>query len=295
MIKKAIVVTILLVVGYSIFVAYFIGDLNYSQHQWQDNVIKAQCYIYDDKNTFDNVIVGSSLSCRLAMDSIPQAYNLSFSGQSIFDGLYILTHKTKLPKNIFIEMNVVLRSEDKNFTSALYSPVLYYSKKIVPSLREGKQPVGIAGYSIAHTLTNRVVRKTKSLFHLTSIDDNNSNKNNELFSKMLSSAIEDYSKLPDQFLVDESFNNLKVYINELENKGVTIVFFEMPLNAPLNDLPKSNRIRSTFYQKFPQSTYNYIPIPDSIKYETMDGLHLTRDAGLKYTLYLKSKMKNYFR
>ncbi|HLZ16795.1 MAG TPA: hypothetical protein VKQ08_07135 [Cyclobacteriaceae bacterium] len=45
--------------------------LHSSQHQWQDNLIKAQEYIYGERDTTGDIIVGSSLSCRLAMDSLP--------------------------------------------------------------------------------------------------------------------------------------------------------------------------------------------------------------------------------
>jgi hypothetical protein len=73
-----------------------------------------------------------------------------------------------------------------------------------------------------------------------------------------------------------------------------ILFFEIPVNYQLNHLPKANLIRKTFYENFPESKYKYIPMPDSEQFITSDGVHLTQDEALTYTIYLKEKMKNYF-
>jgi hypothetical protein len=290
MIKRTIIVAILLFITYSIFVISFAPRWwNASQHQWQDNVIKAQKFIYNDKDAYNNVIVGSSLSCRLVIDSIPQTYNLSFGGQSIFDGLKILTHVEKLPKIVFVEMNEVLRAEDKKFTSSLFSSMLYYPKKKLLSLREDKQPLGIIGAKISYRLIGLSIIHLKSFFHL-SQDSMSNNNGTDLFSKLLQLQFEGYSKLPSQLLIDESFNNLKKYVAELEKKDINVVFFELPINSKLVNTPRANIIRKTFYDYFPKKEYNYIPLPDSTQYITTDGIHLGGNEALQYTLFFKTKI-----
>ncbi len=277
---------------YTLFVSYFAPKgWSASQHQWQVNIVKAQKFIYNENDSFQNVIVGSSLSCRLIMDSIPQTYNLSFGGQSIFDGLNILNHVDKLPKNVFIEMNFVLKAEDENFTSSLNS-ILYYPKKKLLSLRDDKQPIGIIGSKISYRLTGRIIGHAKFFFNLTKKKDNNVD---DLFPKMLQLQIDYYLKIPSELLIKESFRNLKVYVSELEKKNINVVFFEMPLNNQLNILPRACLIRKTFYEIFPESKYKYISMPDSEKFVTSDGVHLTGEEAVIYTMYLKEKMKNYFR
>jgi hypothetical protein len=290
MIKRTIIVAILLFVTYSIFVISFAPRWwNASQHQWQDNIIKAQKLIYNDKDTYPNVIVGSSLSCRLVMDSIPQTYNLAFGGQSIYDGLNILTHANKLPKNVFVEMNEVLRAEDKKFTSSLFSSLLYYPKKILPSLREDKQPLGIIGAKISYRLIGLSIEHLKSFFRLTQENKVNNN-GNDLFEKLLQSQLEGYSKLPSQLLIDESFDNLKMYVAKLKKKDVNVVFFELPINSKLVNSPRANFIRNTFYKYFPEKEYNYIPLPDSKQFTTTDGIHLGGNEALQYTIFFKTKI-----
>jgi hypothetical protein len=144
MIKKTIYYALSLFLAYTIMI-WFKPDWDTSQHQWQDNLIKAQQYIYENNDSMQNVIAGSSLSTRLAMEKLPYMYNLSMGGQSIFDCLYIIAHKDILPKNVFIEMNFVFRKESNDFLSSFNSPVIMYSRKMIPSLRDENQPVGIAG------------------------------------------------------------------------------------------------------------------------------------------------------
>jgi hypothetical protein len=295
MLRKIIFVALILTVGYAVFVSSFAPKWwNASQNQWQTNVIKAQNFIFGNTDSAVNVIIGTSLSCRLIIDSLPKTYNLSFSGQSIYDGLNILVHKDKLPPKIFIEMNVALSKENKDFTSTINSPVLFYPKKNILALREDKQPMGIIGNRIHKGIMDHFILKCKYFFHLEPKKNEAENTDkNKLFEKMLQLQVEAYSKIPNEQLVNECFNTLAKYTMELERKGTTVVFFEMPVNSKLNYLPKAKIIRDTFYSRFPKSKYQYIPIPDSLSFKTTDGVHLDEHEAMTYTSYLKLKMTNH--
>ena len=293
MIKKTILTAFLLFILYTIFVIQFAPKWwNASQHQWQSNVIKAQNFLYDDSDTIQNVIIGSSLSSRLVTDSLPHTSNLSFGGQCIFDGLKILSHKSKLPKNIFIEMNYVLRPESKEFTNSLLSPILYYPRKLILSLREDKQPIAVLGY-IQMVALDKVKSALFPIQEYRKKDkvETKSNDSSTLFSKMLSLQIKEYSQQPDQKILDKSFNTLRDYILKMENESANIVIFEMPVNNKLEDLPKAKVIRETYYKYIPASKYKYISLPGSFKRETTDGLHLNEDEAMEYTTYFKSEIK----
>lgn len=292
MIKKSIILCISLFLIYTLFI-YFLAPKWWtaSQHQWQENIVKAQQFLYNKKETFQNIIIGSSLSSRLIMDSIPETYNLSFAGQSIFDGLNIVCNSNKSIKNVFIEINVVDRAENKNFTSSLNS-ILYYPKKKLISLRDDKQPIAVMGYQFSFRVTEKIIRKIKSFLGLSIKKEN---KIDNFFSKLLKLEINDYSKPPSQSLLKESFINLKNYVSILEKKNTNIIFFEMPVNQNLTYLSKATTIRNSFYRNFPKSKYKYIKLPDTIKFVTGDGVHLTVEESLIYTSYLKKNMKNLFR
>ena len=142
MINRSLLVGIVLFTIYSL-VINLKPKLSSTQHQWQDNIAKAQNYVFNESDTLNNIIIGSSLSCRILTDSLPSFYNLSFNGQGIFDGLKIIKNKHNLPKNIFIETNVILRKENSDFTSSLLFPISFYLRKHLLSLRADKQPISI--------------------------------------------------------------------------------------------------------------------------------------------------------
>jgi hypothetical protein len=287
MIKKSLLFALILFISYTLFVLFLAPKWwNASQHQWQDNLIKAQHYIYSDSDSITNVILGSSLSCRLITDSLPQTYNLSFSGQSIYDGLFIVTHKEELPKHVFIEMNVALRTGSDDFTSSLYTPVMSYLKRIFPSLRADQQPIGIIGRLTAYFYRTKIAKQ----YHDQSAQVKTTKVTDDLFNKMLKIQIKDYSVHPDSALMNSCFEKLKEYVSILEKKGVKIVFFEIPVNNELKELPKAVAIRERFYHDFPPTTYSYIKPPDTIFYKTTDGQHLSGSEALDYTLFFRNRI-----
>jgi hypothetical protein len=109
---------------------------------------------------------------------------------------------------------------------------------------------------------------------------------------MLEIQFGNYSKLPGKEELNESFSILKTHVTYLQEHGVNIVFFEMPVNSKLVNLPKANIIRQTFYENFPESKFNYIPLQDSVTYKTTDGVHLNSNEAVEYTRYFRQNMKN---
>ena len=270
-------------------------SIQVSQHQWQDNVIKAQNFIYNfNSDIYPNVIVGSSLSNRLVMDSLKGYFNLSFVGLSISDGLIILNHSKNLPKNVFIEINESFKKEDKNFTSSLFNPFLYCLRKYIPSVRDGKQPIAIAG-KLVLDIKGRIVGTKTQTSAKSTVNKIDSKQGDELFLNLLNGEAKAYSKSPSPQLLEEIFNKLHTYIEFLRKKGVNIFFFEMPVDNKLCSLPLSVTIRETFYKNFPAKYYNYIPQPNCSEYKTTDGIHLDEESALGYTIYFKEKTKNYSR
>ena len=180
-------------------------------------------------------------------------------------------------------------------------------RKIIPSLRIENQPVGIAG-KITYSVKVKLTTKIKSLISLILVNlkpilgiesvhaintgmtsNSKSIDNGEIYKTMLNFHITSYSRYPNQKLLSECFTSLKEYVNALEQKGATIIFYEMPVNEKLCNLPREKTIRETFIKYFPPGNYHYIPIPDCSEYKTMDGEHLTSEESIKYTDYFKVK------
>jgi hypothetical protein len=285
MIKKTFLLFIILFGAYTLLITLNPRS-SASQHQWQENAIKGENYIYDKSDTLSNVIIGSSLACRIITDSLPDSYNLAFAGQSVFDGLEILKQKKKLPRTVFIETNKIFINPNKEFTSSLFSPFSFTLKKYCISLRSDKQPLAF------------IYPAVQGLFHKNSSETGMPGaepKNNEVFNKMLAMQVEEFSIIPDSGYVIKQFALLSNYIDDIKGKGVNIVFFEIPLNPNLAELPLAKFIRNEFYRHFPANVNNYITMPDCSGYITTDGLHLNDSDAIKYTQYFKEEMKRYTR
>jgi hypothetical protein len=280
-------------------------SLRASTHQWQDNIIKAQKYIYEESPQINNMIIGSSLSRRLNMDNLPDFANLSFNGLSIFDGLNILKHKELSTKNVFIETNFVLRNGNDNFDKTLFGPVLFTLRKYLLSLRDDRQPIPIV-ISGLYNCESRIIESVNLLKYLikdgikmmlgplaNSLKKKPSETNlkkDELFNKLLKYQIDYYSKKPDNKLIEEKFALLLENVEFLKKRNVNVIFFEMPTNNSLRELPLSSIVRNKFHQYFPKEAYQYIEVPKGSYCLTGDGIHLARDEAIEYTLYFKAQV-----
>lgn len=292
MIKKTLVSFFIIFVTYTFIITYLVDPNKFSsEHQWQDNQIIAQKYILSNTDSIENIIVGSSLAFRMSTEHLPNTYNLSFGGLSIFDGLNTINKKAIYPKKIFIEMNMLDRKPSIDFTTSLNNPVMNLLRYYFPSVRDGKQPVGmmaipygekVAGYSlyisqtILHSTARKLIKKEPLQINM--------------FQKQLSLIIGRNSQQPNKAELEQHITNLKDLVLILEEKNVNIVFFEMPIEPDLCDLSKPKAIRSIFYETFPRDKYQYIDIPDCKDYKTTDGMHLNKMYAEKYTSYFKETM-----
>ncbi|HEX5001147.1 MAG TPA: hypothetical protein VFW78_01515 [Bacteroidia bacterium] len=276
MIKRSFFVFFLLVVMYS-----FVPKLNLEdaeQYPFQINSVKAQQFIYYAKD--ENVIVGSSLSARLAMDSLPGFYNLSFSGLGVSDGLNILMANNRHPRNLLVEMNYIFRPQSETFLSYINSPVLSLLKRHITSMQDRFQPIGTVGETIIRYLKGNDAMKLEFA----------DKADTTAVLRRLENQVELSSEVPDGQFLNERFTYLKQKIAELEAEGVHVIFFEMPVHPTLCNSPRAKVVRYLFFRHFPPQQYQYIDLPDCNGYLTTDGLHLSVKEAVSYTSYMKKKM-----
>lgn len=264
----------------------YVNPISSAQYAWQGNTIKAQQFIYGESS--ENIIVGSSLSNRLVMDSLQGMTNLSFSGQGIFDGLSVLNHNNTVPGTVFIETNIMSRKENENFTSYINSPILNPLKRAIPSLRDEYQPIGILGEIIIRTFKPEASGENLDVNNVALQEDGD----DTFFQRMLSLQAQDYNVTPDTSVLQSSFEALAVAVENLEKNGTRVVFFEMPVNETLCDLPEPQMIRDYYRRYFPESRYRYIRVPHCEGYKTTDGAHLGGAEALRFTKYFKRQVES---
>ncbi|NDW19763.1 hypothetical protein D0T53_12720 [Dysgonomonas sp. 216] len=297
--------------------------MSFLPHQRLENTTKAQSFMYDKQDDINSVIVGSSLSCMI--NDISGIYNLAFARQSSADGINMVLHENrKNIKTVFIENNLLPARSDKTFFNDLYSTIPYQLKKNIVSFRDGKQFISMVGHywGIASNDVYNIFRDKLELMlkdeapdRTPAIPTTSINIEEEdideiqdtigyeakpgidmgLFNRMIEKR---YNELSVPYTAEEidklkeSFKETKELVEELEKKGIKVVFLEMPINNKLVNTARKNRHRELVKEVFSPSKYDYIELPPNYKtYFTTDGIHLTHKEAIRYTKYFKKKVE----
>lgn len=293
MIVRSIFTTLILLSGYWLFIANSDNkEISSGQHQWQENVIKAQQYLYSDI-VADKVIIGSSLSCRLTSSVLDSQgfYNLSFGGQSVYDGLEILCHNKVFPKKLFVEINMLKRNPDETFTRGLTHAILFPIRQRITPFREAYQPanylngcIPAIGEKAIDRFTNSFFNPILNKFHAAKATTGSATTDGSVFFKSLVKRQElAFNEAVDTIQFNVHIMWLQKKFEYLQSKGVKIIFFEMPLHYTLQSSKQMNFIRSALTNTFPADKYTYLTAPEYAEYTTTDGLHLNPESALKYT------------
>jgi hypothetical protein len=288
MIKKTLLSTLFLLICWGLFLRW--QPFSLSKHEWQENVISAEKFMFD-LDSVDHLIVGSSLARRIKVEGVPDYCNLSLSGQSVFDGLNILRNKKKLPKKVFIEINVMVRDENSNYKEIVSSSILNTLKERSDVFRTDKHPLDYAGEKIAKPIVNALVYKVLYRLRdqitggtLLKKETQTPKPNQALFGQLLAAQVESYSEHLDTALMNERFAMLKRHVAFLESKGVRVFFFEMPVHHQLVHLTRASYLRDRVLREFP--AHKLMKLPENLAmYQTTDGVHLTEQEAKMYTDY----------
>lgn len=273
MVKKSLIVFILFTL---LHVVICITDVpRASTHRWQENVILAQKFLYDDDN--EVCIVGTSLSAHIVQDSIPDVSILALSGCKIEDGLNIILNKQNKPKVVLIETNFFF-DEGNQAICSIGEGFWAKLQSKMPSLQEQYKPV-----CILYGLIKRGVSAEPEVQF--------AEGNKELLDKNVARLLEDdEEKDPEEFLVRQGV--MKSLIEKLEEHDVKVVFFEMPIDERLEHLKRYDQTREAMSTLFNRDRYLYLPSDDS-KYMTTDGIHLSGTGRIQYTHYFCKLLRKY--
>ena len=274
MIKKSIICFVVLAVLHLCFVLAN-PSMGMATHQWQDNVMKAQQFLYAGKT--DTVMVGTSLSGRIIRDSIPFVKSVSFGGCSVEDGLKIILSKKDVPKLVLLETNLLLIDGNPELVSRITNGVIPKIRHWIPSLREQYEPISLfASLMMNSTGINPQAGMAK-------VDMN-------LLNESINRHIAEDRLMPEEWIKRRG-ETIKALIAGLESKGARFVFFEMPVNERLLHLKKNDQMRAFVKKEFPTSKYLYLP-SDTFKYLTTDGEHLDFEGQQRFSHYFRKVLED---
>ena len=244
-------------------------------HQWQDNVIKAQQFIYAEKS--DTVMVGTSLSARIIRDSIPTVKSVSFGGCAVEDGLRIILSKGDLPRFILAETNLFFLDGNPELVSKMIEGVMPMLRRWIPSLREQYQPICMLASMMA-----------------SAADINPQAGTSTVDMDLLNESIEHHIKYDWQMpepQAETRMGDMKRLVEMFEAKGTRVLFFEMPVNERLTHLKRYDQTRELMQKTFPADRYTYLPF-DTTRYVTTDGEHLDYEGQQVFSHYFKGVLSD---
>ena len=244
-------------------------------HQWQDNVIKAQQFIYAEKS--DTVMVGTSLSARIIRDSIPTVKSVSFGGCAVEDGLRIILSKGDLPRFILAETNLFFLDGNPELVSKMIEGVMPMLRRWIPSLREQYQPICMLASMMA-----------------SAADINPQAGTSTVDMDLLNESIEHHIKYDWQMpepQAETRMGDMKRLVEMFEAKGTRVLFFEMPVNERLTHLKRYDQTRELMQKTFPADRYTYLPF-DTTRYVTTDGEHLDYEGQQVFSHYFKGLLSD---
>jgi hypothetical protein len=111
----------------------------------QNNIVKAQRYVYQDDSDLKIVMVGSSLAANLHITDIGKGVkSIALGGGSSQTGLEIVQRSNSNPQIILVEINdTITRKIDRDLVDSLYNPLFYSMRQYLPILREEYRPVSV--------------------------------------------------------------------------------------------------------------------------------------------------------
>ena len=276
---------------YNLSLIFYPVKISVGQHQWQDNCIKAQEYLFHKKK-YNNVIIGSSMSTRIQTSTLQESYfNLSFGGLSVYDGFNVLKLSQILPDTLFVEMNILFRMPDENFKMNqknrfflnVCKNILIFQEKYQPSVYIANYFIEFIGHKIidpfSGLLFNPVISKLQKIFFVKKITSNNT-----LIAKLYKSIIDDYNNSKNIEITRQMLPMLFRHIEYFEKSGVKVFFFEMPMYEGLQNSLQMNFVRNSLKKKYLMSKNIFIiPYPDYKDYTTTDGIHLDIVSSKKFS------------
>src|SRR6202012_2438851 len=215
MVIKTLLFFVFLFVAYTALLMVAKKDFSAPQYQYQENIIKADKYIYQAKVP-KNVIIGTSLSAEIVADSLPGFYNMAMAGMSMLEGYDIIIKRKTLPKTVFIESNLYYHTEREDFKETFNSKIVSFFRGKLISLRDENQPVGVLNYYLKSKDNTQAAAKKKIDY---------SDPDPPYFKAIIAYARAKSNEKPDTAKLIASLNNLARIVKYLEANGARVYFF----------------------------------------------------------------------
>lgn len=284
MIAKTLFSFITLSLAYQLVVSNYLNQFRLHLNQQQQNIIEAQEYLYSSQKAH-STLLGSSMSKRLH-GILPNLDNLSLNGGGVLTGLHLIRLSAFVPDTLYVEANNVLfRPLDKPLLEDLANPILLPLRRHITMLREKNQPCIF--------LVWRILKLLNWLWSTeATIQETNPEVKDEIRKEIDTKNKVELQSTKDSLGWNTNLNEIKTLLVELEQKGTTILLFEMPQDISVYNSAQSNYVRTWVKTHLAgQYSFKELGTAKSATYQTTDGVHLDGASTLRFRDYFQSEIR----
>lgn len=258
----------------------------------QNNIVKAQRYVYQDNSDLRMVMVGSSLGANLNVKDIGEGVkSIALGGGASQTGLEIVKRSKSKPAIVLVEINdTIVRKIDVELVNSLYHPIFYGLRQYLPMMREEYRPISV----LVDSFKSRSKQSMKPIARevLDSLEGRN------LTPQLSQKAIETTVDIQSKPLSEKDAKNMKLeadliktQIAEIKkNSGAKVVLFDIPLESRVNGAIRMKQVRELAKQLFPPDRFEWLPPPKEREWRTNDGIHLIRSDARDFAEFLRDKL-----
>ena len=255
----------------------------------QNNIVRAQRYVYQDDSDLKMVMVGSSLAANLNIKHIGEGVkSVALGGRSSQTGLEIVKRSKSKPRIVLVEINdTIIRKIDSELLDSLYHPIFYWMRQYLPMLREEYRPVSVFISSLKSRSQQNLKIMTREA--LDSLEGRNITP--ELSQKTIQTVVDTQSKPlseKDAKNMKQEADLMKIQIAEIKkHTGAKVVLFDIPQESRVNATLRVKQVRELAKKLFPPDRFEWLPPPKEREWRTNDGIHLIRSDAKDFAEFLR--------
>ncbi|MEG3955233.1 hypothetical protein [Microcoleus sp. herbarium2] len=255
----------------------------------QNNIVKAQRYVYQDDSNLKMVLVGSSLAGYLNVKDIGEGVkSIALGGGASQTGLEIVKRSKSKPRIVLVEINdTILRKIDSELIDSLYDPIFYSMRQYLPMLRQEYRPVSV--FIDFFKTRSQPNKERMSRKELDSLEVRN------ITPEVSQKAIQKEVDIQSKPLSEEDAKNMIQEADLIKNQiaeikktmGAKVVLFDIPRDSRVNATISIKQVQELAKKLFPPDRFEWLPFPKDRGWRTNDGTHLIRSDARDFAEFLR--------
>jgi hypothetical protein len=269
----------LIVLAYNGLIAAARPDLEVSYDAGTRNRGIAERYI--DQWSGDGVLVGSSLAALLSKEYMrtdelgPNIFNLGLTGGHAATGLDIIIRKQKWPRVVLVEMNVMDRGYDPDFSRDRFAEPWRSIRSAIPGLRFENRPIDLGIVALWRLFRDRVRGGATTQAAFTAKPDVVGGEKQSLDEAT-------------RRQIEVSLDKLKEQLAVLRDHNVRTILVHFPVAPAVEGAARTRYVWRQAGSAFPPEQYEWLEVGASGSYETTDGEHLTIASAQRFAATLRT-------